>query len=145
MNIDSLTRDQLESIVNEVFELRRSVIELREENRRLRAQLVREAPPIPAVPATGFAFGIADARGRREVVVEGRIAKFGTHNSCHVKPDGARWMHATVERDASGVTILDLGTPEGTWLNGQRITKASLASGDRVGICDAQIVVVFAP
>jgi hypothetical protein len=142
--IDGLSREQLQAIYEEVFQLRRRVVELDEENRRLRAQLVREAPPVPAVPASGFAFGIADATGRREVVVPGTIAKIGTHASCHIKLVGARWMHAAIERGASGVTIVDLGTAEGTWVNGQRITKAPLASGDCIGICDAQLIVVFA-
>ena len=140
-----MSREDLVVLANQVFELRRRVVELEEENRCLKMQLIREAPSVPATPESGFAFGIADAAGRREVVVAAKVAKLGTHKSCHVKLEGARWMHAAIERGAEGVTIIDLGTPEGTWVNGERIKKARLASGDRIGICDAQIIVVFGP
>jgi len=138
-----MSREDLESLANEVFALRRRVVELETENRSLKMQLSREAPPVPATPESGFAFGIVDATGPREVVVPGAIAKLGTASSCHVKLPGARWMHAAIERTGQGATIIDMGTAEGTWVNGQRITKTTLSSGDRIGICDAQLIVVF--
>ena len=141
--LESMSREDLVALANQVFELRRRVVELEEENRRLKMQLSHEAPSVPATPESGFAFGIVDTAGRREVVVPGTFAKLGTDKSCHVKLGGARWMHAAIERGAEGVTILDFGTPEGTWVNGERIKKATLSSGDRIGICDAQLIVVF--
>ncbi len=145
MSFDAMSRDDLIAIANEVFALRRRVVELEAENRNLKMQLPRaEAAPIPATPASGFAFGIVDTQGRREVVVPGTFAKLGTDRSCAVKLPGARWMHAAIERDADGtVTILAFDTPEGTFVNGERIKKARLSSGDRIDICDARIVIVF--
>ena len=139
-----MSREDLENLASEVFALRRRVVELEAENRELKMQRNQEAPPVPAMPQAGFAFGILDSTGPREVVVDRELAKLGTDKSCHVPLPGARMIHAVIERTARGVTIMDMGTVEGTWVNGQRITKATLASGDRIGICDAQIVIVFA-
>src|SRR6267154_4393160 len=100
MSFESMSRQDLEGLANEVFALRRRVVELEVENRNLKMQLMQlspEAPPVPAIPASGFAFGILDAAGRREVVVPGAFAKLGTDASCHVKLGGARLMHAAIE------------------------------------------------
>lgn len=130
----------------ELFALRRRVIELGVENRELMAEVMAAhpmEPPVPATPTSGFAFGISDAAGPREVVVAGDFAKLGKHPSSKVLLEGARPFHAVIERDGD-VTIIDLGTNEGTFVNGTRIqAKTKLASGDRLKIGDAQIIVVF--
>jgi hypothetical protein len=144
----AMSREDLQALAGEVFALRRRVVELDTENRQLKMQLTSaapEEPPVPKTPETGFAFGIADAEGRREVVVARDIVKLGKAPSSHVLLEGARLMHAVIERDADGVSIIDMGTPEGTLVNGQRITKTRLSSGDRLGIADARLVVVFGP
>jgi pSer/pThr/pTyr-binding forkhead associated (FHA) protein len=101
-------------------------------------------PPVPKMPESGFAFGIADATGTREVVVARDFVRIGKDPSTsHLVLEGARMMHAAIERTPDGVSIIDLGTTEGTLVNGKPITKTTLKSGDRVGIADAQLIVVF--
>ena len=143
--LEQMLTQELEAIRPQLFELRRRVVELEEENRRLKARLVGAAPPRPNPPASGFALGISDVTGVRELTLPGPFIKIGTHASCHLKIDGARMLHAAIERDGNGVTVMDLGTTEGTLVNGQRIDgRTALRSGDIVGINGAQIAVVFA-
>lgn len=56
---------------------------------------------------------------------------------CDYAIDGDEYvstLHATVDPDGDGWTITDMGSTNGVWLNGQRVYKAALAKGDRVGI-----------
>lgn len=44
-------------------------------------------------------------------------------------------MHAVVERDAMGLRLVDLGSPEGTWVDDQRVNKhQGIRSGERIRI-----------
>ena len=143
-----MSQQELQTLADEVFALRRRVVELETENRTLKMQVTSAAPvepPVPKTPESGFAFGIADATGRREVIVARDIVKLGKDPSSHVLLEGARMMHAVIERDTKGVSIIDMGTKEGTLVNGKPITKTTLSSGDRIGIADAQLIVVFGP
>jgi hypothetical protein len=148
-DLAGLSPDELQTLADEVFALRRRVVELETENRTLSTKVTAAAPvepTVPAVPKSGFAFGIADATGSREVVVARDIVKIGKDSTmCQVVLDGARMMHAVIERTPEGVSIIDMGTKEGTLVNGKPITKATLSSGDRIGIADARLVVVFGP
>ncbi|MBA2540588.1 MAG: FHA domain-containing protein [Deltaproteobacteria bacterium] len=146
--LGQLPLQELESLANEVFAARRRIVELETENRNLKMQVTSAAPgepPVPQTPETGFAFGIVDAAGRREVVVPRNVVKLGKHPSRHVLLEGARQFHAVIERDEAGVSIIDMGTTEGTLVNGKPITKTKLSSGDRLEMADAQLVVVFGP
>jgi Zn-finger nucleic acid-binding protein len=73
------------------------------------------------------------------------IIKIGRIPSSHLRlPDesGASRMHAIIEAlDDGRVQIIDLGTAVGTRLNGERVNKADLVTGDVIGIGDATIEV----
>lgn len=58
----------------------------------------------------------------------------------------ARRMHAVVEMDDAGATLIDLGTDVGTWVNGARINRVRLQPGDeiRIGTTTIQVVSVDA-
>ncbi len=143
--LEQMLTQELDAIRPQLFELRRRVVELEVENRELKGRLVSPPPPRPNPPESGFAFGISDASGVRELVVPGAFVKIGTDASCRLKIEGARLMHAAIERDGEAVTVIDFGTQEGTLVNGERIErKTPLRSGDILGINGAQIVVVFA-
>lgn len=54
-------------------------------------------------------------------------------------------MHAVIEVDAAGVPrLIDLGSTRGTTLNGTRIDRATLKSGDQIRFGDSRVVVTFA-
>lgn len=65
---------------------------------------------------------------RQEIIKIGRIA------SAHVQIDDPRVsrMHAVIEVVPQDVIVIDLGSSEGTHVNGVRVTKQRLASGDRL-------------
>jgi Zn-finger nucleic acid-binding protein len=78
----------------------------------------------------------------REVVKLGRLA------SAHVRLDegsGASRMHAVIEATQRAVTIIDLGTDNGTYVNGARVTKALLAHRDVIQIGDTELVLEINP
>ncbi len=50
-------------------------------------------------------------------------------------------VHATIQRDANGqIWIVDQGSRNGTFLNGQRVTRASLRHGDHIQIGQTDIL-----
>ena len=50
-------------------------------------------------------------------------------------------MHAVIEVADGVLTIVDLGSTSGTYVNDARVAKSALAAGDRIRIADATIVV----
>lgn len=64
------------------------------------------------------------------------IVKIGRAATAHLQLDDETVgrMHAVIERDADGVSIIDLGSASGTSVNGERVNKAALAHGDVVTI-----------
>ena len=47
-------------------------------------------------------------------------------------------LHARIERNDLGVILSDLGSPEGTFLNGKRIVRARLQTGDHIQLATGQ-------
>jgi len=96
-------------------------------------------PPTPAPSAdegVQLWFRIETAgEPMREVEVRSTIVKIGRLPSSHVQladPTVAR-MHAVIEvLGASNVVLIDLGSSDGTYVNGERITKVQLHTGDRI-------------
>jgi hypothetical protein len=56
-----------------------------------------------------------------------------------VRPGVSR-HHATVIAHPGGYTLRDLGSQNGTFLNGERVTEAPLAPGDRIWVGDVELV-----
>ena len=58
----------------------------------------------------------------------------GSGDSCDLKIPNPRVasMHARIERNELGIILSDLGSPEGTYLNGRRIVRARLQPGDHI-------------
>jgi pSer/pThr/pTyr-binding forkhead associated (FHA) protein len=54
-------------------------------------------------------------------------------------------MHARLECDETGCVLVDLGSANGTQVNGARIERASLADGDTIAIGDAVLRFEVAP
>jgi pSer/pThr/pTyr-binding forkhead associated (FHA) protein len=60
---------------------------------------------------------------------------------CLVDDDAVSGMHAVLERYSSGWALRDLGSRNGTFINGERVTgERPLRSGDRIQIGDTRLV-----
>ncbi len=81
-----------------------------------------------------------------EQTLDRQVIKVGTLTSAHlqIEDDSVSRMHAYIQMDGSGdVQISDLGSARGTLLNGRRINKAKLQSGDRLRLGDTELVVTM--
>ncbi len=71
------------------------------------------------------------------------IIKIGRLSSAHLRLEDEKVsrIHAVVEVSASGdVNIIDMGSAEGTFVNGERVTKALLNPGDEIRLGDTRLV-----
>jgi len=83
----------------------------------------------------------------REETLLQSVIKIGKVTSSHlrIEDESVSRMHAILEVDSAGnVHIIDLGSTRGTFINGQRINKAKLESGDAIGIGSLRVEVAFA-
>jgi hypothetical protein len=72
------------------------------------------------------------------------IIKVGKLSSSHlrIEDESVSRMHAVIEITSPGeISIIDLGSVRGTLVNGQRVNKAKLKSGDEVVLGDIRLVV----
>lgn len=83
---------------------------------------------------------------RTEILAEQTI-KIGKLSSSHVRidDDSVSRMHAVIEASSpDDVVILDLGSATGTYVNGERVTKQRLRTGDRIRFGNTTVVVAIA-
>jgi S1-C subfamily serine protease len=80
------------------------------------------------------------------------MVSFGRMPDCDVSFDphadlDASGRHAEVRREGGRWHVVDVGSRNGTWLNGQRIQRAVLSSGDEIefGMGGPRVRVEFAP
>jgi TonB family protein len=80
-----------------------------------------------------------------EQTFERDIVKIGRLASAHLKLDDAKVsrIHAVIESSAGGAeySIIDMGSTEGTFLNGEKVSKEKLTDGDEIRLGDSRIVV----
>src|SRR4029077_14179916 len=84
----------------------------------------------------------------REEVLSQDVIKVGKLASSHLRIDDetVSRMHAVIETAGpDSVSLIDLGSTRGTTVNGERITKSRLQSGDGIMFGDARVVVTFVP
>src|SRR5437763_6028286 len=82
----------------------------------------------------------------REEVLAQDVVKVGKLASSHLRLDDetVSRMHAVIEvTGPDEIHIIDLGSTRGTLVNGERISKARLQSGDEVMFGDSRVVVTF--
>jgi TonB family protein len=82
----------------------------------------------------------------REEVLSEPVIKIGKLASSHLRleDETVSRMHAVVEVTGPGqLQLIDLGSTRGTTVNGERINKALLRSGDQIHFGDTKVVVVF--
>ena len=82
---------------------------------------------------------------RTETLTQG-VIKLGKVASAHLQLDdeSVSRMHAILEVTSDQVSLIDLGSTRGTFVNGQRINKATLQSGDTITVGDVRVEVEFA-
>jgi pSer/pThr/pTyr-binding forkhead associated (FHA) protein len=74
------------------------------------------------------------------------VIKLGKVPSAHLKLDDetVSRMHAIIEVNGPGdVSIIDLGSTKGTFVNGQKVNKAKLQSGDTIVVGETRIELVI--
>lgn len=113
----------------------------------------RLAPrPAVAPPPSGdvvLTFSVREPdRAPYEVSVQQRVIKLGRLRSSHVLLEDPRVsrIHAVIEVSSiDDVSVIDLGTTEGTLLNSSRVRKQRLASGDTLQLGGTSLRVTIAP
>jgi hypothetical protein len=61
-------------------------------------------------------------------------------NQIQINRPGVSRRHAVIQLTPTGFVVRDLGSQNGTFLNGERVAEKALTDGDRIVIGDAQIV-----
>ena len=84
---------------------------------------------------------------REEVLAQSQI-KIGKLASSDLRLDDetVSRMHGVIEVTGPGdVHVVDLGSTRGTTVNGERVTKARLQSGDEVMFGDCRVIITACP
>src|SRR3954449_12887722 len=82
----------------------------------------------------------------REEILAQDVIKVGKLASSHLRLDDetVSRMHAVIEvTGPDEIHIIDLGSTRGTLVNGERISKARLQSGDEIMFGDSRVTVTF--
>lgn len=82
------------------------------------------------------------APGGKRLVLTGAPVVIGRHADCDLvlSDDQASRRHAQVESGAGGFVVVDLGSTNGTFLNGQRVEQPMrLSNGDRIEVGHAVV------
>ena len=75
------------------------------------------------------------------LVIEQRVTVIGRSSECDVRLDDANASrrHAELRRIADGYSLVDLGSTNGTEVNGQRIQETALMNGDVISVGTTKI------
>jgi pSer/pThr/pTyr-binding forkhead associated (FHA) protein len=107
------------------------------------ATTVRATPPSPVPsPATRTIPKLVDQDGREFPLRAGGQTRLGreTDNEIVLMAASVSRYHAVVESRDGAFFIRDLGSHNGTYIGGQRISEGPLRDGDLVGLGDVQLV-----
>jgi pSer/pThr/pTyr-binding forkhead associated (FHA) protein len=74
--------------------------------------------------------------------IERPIAQIGrgTHNDVHLADDSVSGSHATIVRRGAAWQLLDLGSRNGSYVDGVRVTEQALANGCEVRIGNVKLL-----
>ncbi len=101
------------------------------------------APPAePELPSTPTSYSLLYAGGRYPLV--GEVVALGRAKECEIHfpdPNVSR-RHAEIRFDGQSYAIVDLGSTNGTELNGQRVKHARLSDGDVISIGQTELTFV---
>jgi pSer/pThr/pTyr-binding forkhead associated (FHA) protein len=74
--------------------------------------------------------------GHADIPLDRLLVVVGRHRRCDAQIDSARVSrrHCCLALDSDGVFVRDLGSTNGTWINGRRIEEGALLPGDELSI-----------
>jgi pSer/pThr/pTyr-binding forkhead associated (FHA) protein len=103
---------------------------------RLERDIAARPPPVPGpAPRTGALRLVREDGTVLEVGKDRYLIGRGAH--CDLLIDSVKISreHAAIVREADGWWIEDLGSSNGTWFRGERISRRALADGDEYFLC----------
>ncbi len=95
----------------------------------------RVPPPLPRAPQLAMTHGDRTCVVDREGFVIGRVKAAGLR----IQDPNVSRQHAVIEERAGVHYLVDLGSVNGTYVNGERIARWALREGDVARICDHEI------
>lgn len=116
----------------------------------------KQAPPKPIPPpppstkpgVRTLVFRVVQqGRPPREVATQNEVIKVGKIASCHLRienDDSVSRMHAVIEVTRDEITIIDLGSSSGTYVDGAKITKSKIEVGSTIRVGDTDVVLISA-
>jgi len=105
-------------------------------------EAAQEPPEAPAAPrpeapqAIRLVFVAGNDTGRTEMIC-GKITAIGRRSrdsDIAITDSGCSNRHAEIRRGPDGFVLVDAGSKNGTFLNGERVTRSPLAPGDQIRI-----------
>lgn len=103
-------------------------------------------PPVPRGPVASLSIVRPDGTSDR-VTVDGAFVRIGraTDNDLVLQDGQVSRHHARLQMRAGLLVLADLGSTNGTFVNGERITEIALGEGDQVLVGDTLLVVESGP
>jgi hypothetical protein len=100
-----------------------------------------EHPPAPAAPEKRAQLRVHENGGVRAIPVDREMITIGRLSECDIVIDdtGASRRHAQIKTTGGVSTLTDLGSTNGTKVNGRDVQSAELADGDRITVGATQI------
>jgi hypothetical protein len=102
-------------------------------------------PDFESEPASGLELALTRCSlvlGDRRYPLEGETLLLGRGHDCAIQlsdPNVSR-RHAEIRREGDGYILFDLGSTNGTEVNGERIHRVPLADGDRILVGQTELV-----
>ncbi len=106
----------------------------------------RAAPPTTGstrLPPLGEPYLLVpDPAGDRRVTLSGELTRVGRSSEADVRlaDTAVSRLHAELRRLGDEVVLVDLGSTNGTTLNGHRVREGRLRDGDRIGVGGSSLV-----
>jgi pSer/pThr/pTyr-binding forkhead associated (FHA) protein len=107
----------------------------------------KEVAAVPTEAASPVELGVEEPKARvtvgdRTHEVDSRRVVIGRSRECDIQisdPNASR-RHAEIRRDGDTFSVVDLGSTNGTDVNGRRTQRATLSDGDRITIGTTDLV-----
>jgi pSer/pThr/pTyr-binding forkhead associated (FHA) protein len=80
----------------------------------------------------------------RTQIVSDSVVRVGTHANAGIRVEDdskATQLHAVIELNDRGATLIDLGSDAGTVVNGKRVNRCKLQVGDEILIGTTSLLV----
>jgi pSer/pThr/pTyr-binding forkhead associated (FHA) protein len=82
-----------------------------------------------------------------DISLDRDVLTVGRHPECDIRLGSLRVSrrHCIITTDRGDVVVRDLGSTNGTWINGRRVAAAQIRPGDEVLIADVRYLMEKAP